>query len=409
VTSLPLWALGDVTEKIGSGATPRGGANVYRSIGVALIRSQNVLDNTMKCDEIARISDDAASMLKSVTVEPGDVLINITGDSIARCSVVDPNVLPARVNQHVAIIRTAKQLDSRFLQRVLVSPFYKMSLLGLSDGGTRRALTKRDLMGLLVPCPPLPEQEAIAEVLGALDDKIAVNRRLSRTCRDLAKAEFSSVVRGASDTTSVGELIKSGALVMSDGYRTKRSELGTAGYRIIRVADIEDDSVNFDGPDFVSDKYAAAIGSKVGKPGDILLSTKGTVGRVAVLPQTANPVVYSPQLCFFRVNSEHRVTRRLLQLWLSSDEFKEQASYRMNNTDMAPYINLVDIRSLRMTLPRIEDQLAIGGILDSLEERSQASRLENQMLASMRDALLPELVSGRIRVKDAEKRVGEVL
>jgi len=81
----------------------------------------------------------------------------------------------------------------------------------------------------------------------------------------------------------------------------------------------------------------------------------------------------------------------------------------MNNTDMAPYINLVDIRSLRMTLPRIEDQVSIDGILDLLEQESQASRLENQMLASTRDALLPELMSGKLRVKDAEKTVEEVL
>jgi type I restriction enzyme S subunit len=182
--------LSDLTTKIGSGATPRGGSSVYTSIGVALIRSQNVLDNAMKSLDIARISDHAARSLSGVTIEPGDVLINITGDSIARCAVVDPALLPARVNQHVAILRTISELDSRFLQRFLVNPSFKDGLIASSSGGTRNALTKAGLGALVIEFPPLPEQRAIAEVLGALDDKIAANTKLAATAEEFAIASL---------------------------------------------------------------------------------------------------------------------------------------------------------------------------------------------------------------------------
>ncbi len=104
------WAsvrLGDCCEKIGSGATPRGGGEVYLAAGrVSLIRSQNVHNNRFHRDGLVYLTEEHATGLSNVEVRFGDVLLNITGDSVARCCQVPGNVLPARVNQHVAIIRT---------------------------------------------------------------------------------------------------------------------------------------------------------------------------------------------------------------------------------------------------------------------------------------------------------------
>ena len=104
--------LGDICTKIGSGATPTGGANAYKTEGISLIRSQNVLDFTFSADGLAFIDDNQAKKLNGVTVEYGDVLLNITGDSVARACIVPKNVLPARVNQHVSIIRVDKNKAS---------------------------------------------------------------------------------------------------------------------------------------------------------------------------------------------------------------------------------------------------------------------------------------------------------
>ena len=94
--------LGDVCEKIGSGATPRGGSKVYLEQGaVTLIRSQNIYNNEFAHNGLVYITPEHAEQLASVEVLPNDVLLNITGDSVARCCQVDPSVLPARVNQHV--------------------------------------------------------------------------------------------------------------------------------------------------------------------------------------------------------------------------------------------------------------------------------------------------------------------
>src|ERR1043166_2081588 len=98
-------SLGKLTTKIGSGATPKGGKQVYVESGVNFIRSQNIHDHRFSWDGLAKIGDHAAHQIRNVAVEINDVLINITGDSILRTCVVDPAALPARVSQHVAIIR----------------------------------------------------------------------------------------------------------------------------------------------------------------------------------------------------------------------------------------------------------------------------------------------------------------
>ena len=104
------YKLGEVCTKIGSGATPKGGKESYLGGNISLIRSQNVLDFTLSNDGLVYISDEQANKLKNVKVKENDVLLNITGDSVARACIVPNAILPARVNQHVAIIRGNESL-----------------------------------------------------------------------------------------------------------------------------------------------------------------------------------------------------------------------------------------------------------------------------------------------------------
>lgn len=150
-------SMAQLTTKIGSGSTPRGGKEVYLDEGIALIRSQNVYDSLFVWEGLARITDEAAAQLKGVTVQENDVLLNITGASILRTCMVLPDVLPARVNQHVAIIRAKAGVPARFLHQHLLLPETKNHLLGLNAGGSREAVTKAHIesLKLLVPSPDL--------------------------------------------------------------------------------------------------------------------------------------------------------------------------------------------------------------------------------------------------------------
>ncbi len=188
--------------------------------------------------------------------------------------------------------------------------------------------------------------------------------------------------------TTIGGLITDGVLSMGDGYRTKRSEHGLPGHRIIRVADVRDESVFLDGEDFVSDDFVNQMGGKVAQPGDVLLTTKGTVGRVAVMPESGEPAVYSPQLCYFRIHDRQVLDPRYLRYWFRSAEFTGQSSYLQGNTDMAPYISLADLRATRITLPAIDRQRAIAEVLGALDDKIAA----NTRLAATADELAGAIV-----------------
>lgn len=166
--------LKEITTKIGSGATPLGGKKVYIREGVSLVRSMNVHNNTFKYDDLAHINDEAANQLIGVELKHNDVLFNITGASIARCCVLPDDVMPARVNQHVSIIRPIVDIiNPQFLCLCLLSSSHQKELLTIGiSGSTRQAVTKADLEHHIIPLPPLPVQQSIVSRLDALSEKV---------------------------------------------------------------------------------------------------------------------------------------------------------------------------------------------------------------------------------------------
>jgi type I restriction enzyme, S subunit len=160
--------LKNITSKIGSGATPTGGKTAYKSEGISLIRSMNVYDFSFKWKDLAFIDETQAARLNNVTVESNDVLFNITGASVCRCSIVPDELLPARVNQHVAIIRAKKDcLNPVFLNHLLVSNSVKTKLLGVGSGGgaVMEAITKDQLEQFEIIVPPIKLQDKFEKLI----------------------------------------------------------------------------------------------------------------------------------------------------------------------------------------------------------------------------------------------------
>ena len=169
------YKLSEITTKIGSGATPLGGKKAYIDCGTSLIRSMDVYDREFIYEGLAHISEIQAKQLDVVTIQEKDVLLNITGASVARCCVVPNDVIPARVNQHVSIIRPKQEIIlSKFLCYLLTSNYYKNILLkdGAEGGATRQALTKTGLEQFEVYIPKtLEEQQKIVGKLDGLQEQ----------------------------------------------------------------------------------------------------------------------------------------------------------------------------------------------------------------------------------------------
>ena len=158
--------LADLCSKIGSGATPKGGKAAYFDKGISLIRSMNVFDYFFSYPELAHISQIQANALANVEIQQADVLFNITGVSVTRCCVVPDDVLPARVNQHVMIIRPYKGKNmSYYIMCTLCTSENKAKLLGIGQSGsTREAINKQELENFEIPVPSDEKLESFGKI-----------------------------------------------------------------------------------------------------------------------------------------------------------------------------------------------------------------------------------------------------
>jgi type I restriction enzyme S subunit len=425
--------LGDVCTKIGSGATPRGGSEVYLERGpFALIRSQNVYNDGFHRDGLAYIDEKHAAELEGVEVTRNDVLLNITGDSVARACQVDPGVVPARVNQHVAIIRPdAERLDPRFLRYVLVSPRMQARLLSWAGaGGTRNALTKAMIESLEVLAPEdIGEQRAIAHILGTLDDKIELNRRMSETLEAMARALFKSwfvdfdPVRAKAEGRDPG-LPKALADLFPDSFED--SELGEIpkGWEVGTLGDVAEhprrgvqpNSIKPDTPYIALEhmpkrcitlsewSVADGLGSNkfAFRRGEILFGKlRPYFHKVGVAPVDG---VCSTDIVVVAPNIPHWFA--FVLGIVSSDEFVEYTNAGSTGTKM-PRTSWAEMARYNIALPPRAVAQAFTEIVRPAVHRMIAGIHESRTLAALRDALLPKLISGALRVKDAERFLKE--
>ena len=435
--------LGDVCTKIGSGATPRGGRDVYLQDGsYALIRSQNVHNTGLHRDGLAFITDHHADELRNVEVLDGDVLLNITGDSVARACQVATDVLPARVNQHVAIIRPDSiNLDAGYLRYLLVTPEMQTLLLSWAgSGGTRNALTKDMIESLEIPLPPLPEQRAIAHVLGTLDDKIELNRRINETLVEMARALFKSWfvdfdpvrakmegrwLRGESlpglpadlynlfpdrmVPSELGEIpegweVKSleKCIDVERGLSYKGSGLSTSGIPMHNLNSIyEGGGYKNDGIKHYKGDYQTR---HLTRPGDLLVANteqghdRLLIGYAAIVPeQYGDSGLFSHHIYKVSPKDASTITSDFLCQLLNSHAMHETVSGYATGTT----VNMLPVDALRIpsiAVPHTELMTRYSRVAEEVRTRQDRSLAESRALAAQREALLPKLVSGEVRV-----------
>lgn len=435
--------LSNACLKIGSGATPRGGKDAYRGGETALIRSQNIYNDRFTHEGLVYINDSQAHELRNVVVEENDVLLNITGDSVARCCQVDPNVLPARVNQHVAIIRTQQDvLDARFLRYVLVSPSMQDHLLALaSAGATRNALTKAMIESLGIKAPPIEEQRAIANILGTLDDKIELNRKQNETLEAMARAlfkawfvDFEPVRAKMENRWQRGQSLPGLPAHLYDLFpdRLVESELGeipegwhhsTIGEEVTvcggstpstKEPDFWDDGhhcwatpkdlsalkfpVLLDTDRKITDAGLAKISSGLLPVGTVLLSSRAPIGYLAIaeVPTAINQG-------FIAMKCDGVLPNVFVLAWC-----RESMDAIVGNANGSTFqeISKSNFRPIPVVVPSEPVLASFTQSADSLYRQMAENERESRSLAQLRDTLLPKLISGELRVPDAERIVG---
>ena len=291
--------LGDCCTKIGSGSTPKGGSTVYIGEGVALIRSQNVYNLSFDYSGLVFINSEAAEKLNGVKIEPNDILLNITGDSVARTCLVPIEVIPARVNQHVSIIRPQKNvLDATFLSYYLASPFMQSFMLGLAvgKGTSRNAMTKDMISNFEIPCPTIAIQKKIASILKSYDDLIENNQKQIKLLEEAAQRlykewfvdlrfpghESVKIVEGVPEGWSRKQIFELGKIITGKTPNTSKQEYYGGSIPFVKIPDMHNCIYTISTESTLTKLGADKQKNNYIPENSIMVSCIGTVGLVNI-------------------------------------------------------------------------------------------------------------------------------
>ncbi|MGW1667088.1 restriction endonuclease subunit S, partial [Streptomyces microflavus] len=169
-------------------------------------------------------------------------------------------------------------------------------------------------------------------------------------------------------TVKLSELVGENLLEIGAG-RPRSVDLDRYPLPILKVADVLDGKIESSFQDYVSEACEQVMGLKISMPGDIVLTTKGTVGRVAIMPAEGPRFAYSPQLCYFRPDANGPLKPRYMYYWFKSVDFWKQADALKGQTDMADFLSLGDIYSLKLRLPSLAQQASVVDILGALDDK----------------------------------------
>jgi type I restriction enzyme, S subunit len=287
--------------------------------------------------------------------------------------------------------------DPRFIFHL----FQMMDLTGFNSGSVQPMLNRNYIRNVVVRIPDIGEQRAVSAVVKAFDDKITINDALSSAARDLARARLHAAVEsGDSDEAELSSIVE----FLNRGVTPRYTE-DDAQLRVLNQKCVRNGRVSF-GPSrrTLADKVTAP---KLLMVNDVLVNSTGmgTLGRVARWTKDEACTVDSHvTIVRFDEAKVDPVCAGLTMLEMES-EIEALGEGSTGQTELSR----AQLSALRITLPSRGRSAKLRPVLDALENRGDAALSESESLAKLRDTLLPKLMSGQIRVRDAEKVVEDVV
>ena len=421
------------TAPLGEVASVRSGfafkSSDWAENGIPVVKIANVKDGRLVMDGCSFVPQAVADSAAEFALQVGDILIAMTG-YVGDVAIVRERDLPAALNQRVGrfAIRDRRRLDQRFLFYLLRDADVRQEIEGLGYGSAQPNVSPSLIHGVEVPLPPLPEQRAIAHILGTLDDKIELNRRMSETLERQARALFKSwfvdfdPVRAKAEgrdpglpqplanlfpdsfeDSALGEIPKGWEVKPLDEIARflnglalqKYPPTGERSLPVIKIAQLRAGTT--DGADRASADLEPAY---IVQNGDILFSWSGSLECVL---WAAGPGALNQHL--FKVTSD-KYPKWLCYLGVHHhlEDFRHIAAGKA--TTMG-HIQRHHLSDAKLATPSQALLRAIDAVFAPIVESIWRRAVESRTLAALRDALLPKLISGELRVKDAKRFVAE--
>ncbi len=374
-----------------------------------------------------------------ITLGPGDIYVSLkdvtqSGDLLGSVARVPRDIAAGRLTQDTVKLQfDGRPINQGYVYWILRTPAYRAYCRSHATGTTTLGLARDDFLDFPV-IEPSDEDLLLVELLEALDDRIALLRETNANLETIGQALFKSwfvdfdpvraknqglAPAGMDEATAalfpatmedwlarcsrptVDELTVAGALLIGDGYRAKNSELGEPGLPFVRAGDLDAGQIT-PTKDFLAMSSVPLARAKMASAGDTAFTSKGTIGRFAFVDDASGEAVYSPQVCFWRSLRADIVEPEYLHYWMKSAAFTVQVDAVRGQAAIMDYVSLADQRRMRLDIPPIAIQQRFAVIARSLLDRVSCNRAMAAHLATLRDALLPRLISGQLRLPEAE-------
>ncbi|MCA6438039.1 MAG: restriction endonuclease subunit S [Bacteroidetes bacterium] len=408
------YKLGELTTKITKGTTPSTVGGKFLPSGINYIKSEAVsYEGRIDTSTFVFIDDETHNKLRRSQLEKDDILFSMAGIFLGKTGIVNESMLPANTNQALAIIRLDKKLaDSRFVQLFLRMPETVRFVNNMSAQSAQPNINLEEVGSLEIDLPPLREQQAIAEILSSLDDKIELNLQTNKTLEEMASTLYKHWFVDFGPFQN-GKFIESELGLIPEGWEVKGLDdvaeflnglalqkfppNGIDDLPVIKIREIKNGISN--STDYANNNIPEKY---ILKDGDIIFSWSGTLelviwcnGRGALNQH------------LFKV-TPNKLPDWLIYMYVNQhmENFKAIAA---NKATTMGHIQRIHLTEAKICIPKNEDLVNIDKLLSPIYDSIIRNNIENQTLKQTRDYLLPKLISGEIRVKDAAKAVKEIV
>jgi type I restriction enzyme S subunit len=396
--------------------------------GVALLKVVDVRNNWISDAPDFKISPDKHQEYRRTELEGGELLITLVGQNSCQTAIVPESMKGWNAARAIAVTRIDPLKGSNhFIKYALQAPALQLLMKNWSNTTVQETLNLKEIRRIPMPMPPITEQKAIAHILGTLDDKIELNRKTNETLEAVAKALFKSwfvdfdPVRAKSEGRPTGLPAEISDL-FPDSFED--SELGEipSGWRVDSIysiasviygAPFSSSLFNGDGDGIAVARIRDLPGETPGVfttevhskgtlilPGDIVV---GMDGEFRAYLWGGEECWMNQRVCKFIPSKKSRTCflRESILKPLMDVERSETATTVI-------HLGKGDIDGFRLVVPSPDVLGIFSSATTPLYEEVVAKKQQTRVLANIRDALLPKLISGEIRIPDAERMLEEV-
>jgi len=409
-------------------------ASEYVNDGVPFLRSLNVEPLRINKNDLKFITPEFHRRIQKSRLTPGDVVIVRTGKPGA-CSVV-PDWLAEANCSDLVIVRCGRQLNNRFLA-YYVNTVASGHVAAHLVGAVQQHFNVSSARTLRLSLPPLAEQKAIAAVLGALDDKIELNRRMNAKLEEMARSLFQSwfvdfdPVRAKVDGREPVGLDQATAALFPDSFQD--SELGhiptgwkvttlgacigfrsgfsfrsqdwqESGVPVVKIGSVKPGIIDLSQVSYVSEEIAHQAARYRLSTGDMLIGMTGYVGEVGLVPPSINPPLLNQRVGKFVMPKAGTESLAFWYCTTRQPEFRAFVEARSHGTAQAN-VSGDAIMQFPLVAPVPEILDAFNRECQPMLDHILSNHAESSTLATLRDTLLPKLLSGEMSVAEVDKEV----